>query len=209
MEGLRVYCAGPLFNQKEQEEMADIANALEEAGFSTFLPQRDGLELTKCVEHLVSLGLSATEANSLMAEAIFALDVYQVLEECDILVANLNGRVPDEGTVSEAAMAWARGKPVVGYKSDSRTVLEGADNPLVTGLFSFRLAKSSAELVSEVRGRASETEHQDPAVSREEEITESLRLGEEIWRALSRTKQVDDVIDTIRRFRSAGMEIGQ
>ena len=26
----KVYCAGPLFNQKEREEMADIAEALEQ-----------------------------------------------------------------------------------------------------------------------------------------------------------------------------------
>ena len=118
---LRVYCAGPLFNRKEQEEMLQISEALEEAGFDTFLPQRDGLELSKCVDELVREGMTVEEAGRLMAEAIFALDVYQVLEGCHMLVANLNGRVPDEGAVSEAAIAWARGKPVIAYKADMRS----------------------------------------------------------------------------------------
>ncbi|HYL80063.1 MAG TPA: hypothetical protein VEU07_04570, partial [Candidatus Acidoferrum sp.] len=38
----RIYCAGPLFNRPEQEEMAEIARALAGAGFSTFLPHKDG-----------------------------------------------------------------------------------------------------------------------------------------------------------------------
>jgi len=50
---MRVYCAGPLFNEKEKEEMAEIAQALERHGFEVFLPQRDGLELSKCVQSLV------------------------------------------------------------------------------------------------------------------------------------------------------------
>lgn len=29
----RVYCSGPLFNEKEREEMQQIADALEKAGF--------------------------------------------------------------------------------------------------------------------------------------------------------------------------------
>jgi nucleoside 2-deoxyribosyltransferase len=38
----RIYCAGPLFNRAEQEEMAEIARTLADAGFSVFLPHRDG-----------------------------------------------------------------------------------------------------------------------------------------------------------------------
>ena len=37
----RIYCAGPLFNRPEREEMAEIARALEAAGFGVFLPHRD------------------------------------------------------------------------------------------------------------------------------------------------------------------------
>lgn len=46
----------------------------------------------------------------------------------------MNGRVPDEGAVSEAAMAFAVGHPVVIYKNDARSLVGGKDNPLVAGL---------------------------------------------------------------------------
>lgn len=147
-EDIRVYCAGPLFNDKEREEMRQIAEELSRAGFETFLPQRDGLEMSKCVERLVAGGMERAEANALLSRAVFKLDVYQVLENCQAMVVNLNGRVPDEGAVSEAAMAWSAGKAVVGYKADSRSVFEGADNPLVTGLFGFSLADSIGDAVS-------------------------------------------------------------
>jgi nucleoside 2-deoxyribosyltransferase len=202
MGRLKVYCAGPLFNQKEQEEMLAIAKALEAAGHATFLPQRDGLELTKCVERLIGLGMDAQEAQLLMAEAIFSLDVYEVLHDCDLLVANLNGRVPDEGAVSEAAIAWSRGKPVVGYKADSRTAFGGQDNPLVTGLFRFRLAKSIEEVLAGVGEEAARLRTADVPGDREQEIEESLRLGKEISEILGTTRQVDAVVDTIRRFHS-------
>jgi nucleoside 2-deoxyribosyltransferase len=41
---LRGYCAGPLFYVDERAEIDSIASMLEQSGFSTFLPHRDGLE---------------------------------------------------------------------------------------------------------------------------------------------------------------------
>ena len=115
---MKVYCAGPFFNQGEKDEMAKIASTIEECSHTTFLPQRDGLELSK----------------GAMPYDIFCLDTYEVLVDCDMVVANLNGRVPDEGTVAEAAMAFGNSRYVILYKSDSRTVFQGQDNPLVTFL---------------------------------------------------------------------------
>ena len=39
---------------------------------------------------------------------------------------NLNGRVPDEGAVAEATMAWMLGKPIVFYKADYSQLDRGA-----------------------------------------------------------------------------------
>jgi len=208
MENKRVYCAGPLFNDKEREEMASLAAALEDKGFETFLPQRDGLELTRCVEGLVSGGLAVDEANALIAQAIFALDVYQVLEGCVLLVANLNGRVPDEGTVAVAAMAWARGNPVFAFKSDTRTAFGGNDNPLVTGLFGFKVAKSVSEVVELVEAHILELPIAGQAFLREEEIKGNLELGRAIWDALSHSRAVKDVIDAIRGFHASAAARG-
>ena len=200
---MKVYCAGPLFNAKEREEMEQIAACLAEAGYDTFLPQRDGLELTKCVELLLARGLCAGEANELMARAIFALDVYQVLHGCDLVVVNLNGRVPDEGAVSEAAMAWARGKVVIGYKADSRSAFSGQDNPLVTGLFGFDLCSTLEEVADAVAKTARNGEISAASGrQREEEISALEHLGCEIWDILSAGGDVSKVVQVLQgRFR--------
>jgi nucleoside 2-deoxyribosyltransferase len=126
-----------LFNRAEQGEMAEIAAALEAAGFRTFLPQRDGLIFAEVRRELLQGGYDAAEASRMGQLAIFWLDVFEVVCGCQGLVVNLNGRVPDEGAVAEAAMAWTAGKVVVLYKSDSRSLLHGHDNPLVAGLGQF------------------------------------------------------------------------
>ncbi|MBN1344272.1 MAG: nucleoside 2-deoxyribosyltransferase [Phycisphaerae bacterium] len=206
-ESTRVYCAGPLFNDKEREEMALIAAELEGAGYETFLPQRDGLELSRCVEDLVRKGLSPEEANSLMCRAIFALDVYQVLRGCDALVANLNGRVPDEGTVSEAAMAWSRGKAVVGYKADNRSTFGGQDNPLVTGLFDFRLCSRISEITPEVARALDTFQPPSPQQVREEEISQHVQLGERMWTVLKDGRSVEKVLGVITEHVNQSMSV--
>jgi nucleoside 2-deoxyribosyltransferase len=197
----KIYCAGPLFTDKEREEMLDIATALEDAGYRTFLPQRDGLELTKCIEWLVSNGQPREEAGRLMSFAIFSLDIYQVLCDCDAIVANLNGRVPDEGAVSEVAMAWSRGKPVIGYKADSRTVFGGQDNPLVAGLFEFNLCDSIEQIVSSVRDvLVKATDSSKMKHDRDEEIKRYTTLGRDISKALERQSPVEEIVDFIVHF---------
>jgi nucleoside 2-deoxyribosyltransferase len=134
---VRVYCAGPLFNAGERAEMDSIASTLEQSGFSTFLPHRDGLEFAQLKPELEKLGASPDEAASAVEKAIFSLDTYHLLRQCDVVVANLNGRVPDEGTIVEATLAWHSGKPLILYKTDVRSMLGGSDNPMVTGLGDF------------------------------------------------------------------------
>jgi len=178
--------------------MTSLATALEHAGFATFLPHRDGLELTACVDELVRSGLDKDRANTIMSEAVFALDVFQVLQGCAIVVANLNGRVPDEGTVSEAAIAWSRGKPVVGYKTDSRTAFCGQDNPLVVGLFDFNLCGSTSQVVDRVNELArSRTSPANRKQERENKIASRLQLGSAIWHALRGNRGVEGVVEVL------------
>lgn len=83
MAALRVYCSGPLFCPEEVGGMTAIAQRLEAAGMNTFLPHRDGLE-----PYVFGL-LDAPDIPSLRAwidHAVFALDVYQLVEACDVLV---------------------------------------------------------------------------------------------------------------------------
>lgn len=137
MDALRVYCAGPLFNSAERQEMTTIAEALTASGYQVYLPHRDGMEFRLVLEVLIARGWDRTIAAQFLHEAIFALDVYQVIVECDALVWNLNGRTPDEGAVSEAAIAWTLGKPIVAYQDDVRSLIAGRVNPLLVGLVDF------------------------------------------------------------------------
>lgn len=143
----RVYCAGPLFNQAERAEMTDIAERLSAAGFDVYLPHRDGMEFRHVLDELIARGWPAITAGGFLHAAIFALDVYQLVAECGSMVWNLNGRVPDEGAISEAAMAWMLGKPLVGYKDDFRSMITGRDNPLLAGLVDFDLLADKSQLV--------------------------------------------------------------
>lgn len=142
----RIYCAGPLFNRAEQEEMAEIARTLEGAGFSAFLPQRDGFVFADVHREFLRGGYEPAEASRMIQQAIFWLDTHEVVSGCQGLVLNMNGRVPDEGAVAEAAMAWMAGKAIVLYKADSRSLIQGSDNPLVLGLGSFAKVATIPEI---------------------------------------------------------------
>ena len=189
---MKVYCAGPLFNSREKGEMAEIAQALEKEGFDVFLPQRDGLEFSVCLRTLLASGVDQHVASELLSRAIYALDVYQVVEACDGMVVNLNGRVPDEGAVAEAALAWYAGKAIVAYKSDVRSMINGSDNPLVMGLFGFRASATipdavecvKKELTSSAPFRLKERKH---------EVEACLDFGRRIWNLL-RAEDVDTLV---------------
>ena len=136
MKKKKIYCAGPLFNRKEKEEMQEIADILENYDYEVFLPHRDGIEFATYTHVLYEIGYSEQDANLLLSRAIFILDIFHVLDSHG-LVLNMNGRVPDEGAMVEAGIAWNAGKKVVIYKSDDRTLIKGTDNPMLLGLADF------------------------------------------------------------------------
>lgn len=136
MNNIKIYCAGPLFNCKEREEMQEIADVLETRDFDVFLPHRDGFEFANLSTAIEELTESKKSTRLLLQKAIFTLDVYQVLSS-DGLILNMNGRVPDEGAMVEAGIAWNAGKKIVIYKNDSRSLINGEDNPLLIGLSDF------------------------------------------------------------------------
>jgi len=99
------YIAGPLFNEGERwfdEQIERIAAA---AGFTTFLPHRDGKE-----------GKIKSEVN---IRQIFDED-RTAIDRCDIVIANLNGITTDDGTAWELGYAYAKGKHIVGVYTDWR-----------------------------------------------------------------------------------------
>lgn len=136
--GSPVYCSGPMFSVGDKGEQQAVATALEAAHFTTYLPQRDGIEVGRVMgllNHPMLEGTTIAEHVMLQVRKwVFALDMYQLLERCDSLVFNLDGRTPDDGSVVETAAAFTAGKPIVIYKTTPITMLAGADNPMVEGL---------------------------------------------------------------------------
>lgn len=126
--------------------MTEIAHMLEEAGFSVFLPHRDSFVFADVHREFLRGGYSSEESTRMIQQAIFWLDTYEIVSRCQGLVLNMNGRVPDEGAVVEAAMGWVAGKAIVLYKSDSRSLIHGSDSPLVLGLGNFAKVSTVPEI---------------------------------------------------------------
>ncbi|MCB9460163.1 MAG: nucleoside 2-deoxyribosyltransferase [Anaerolineaceae bacterium] len=98
----------------ERSYLEEIATALENAGYNTFLPHRD-----------VGLLDSIDDVNR---EHIFRADM-TALDDCDICVALLTGPDHDSGTSAEIGYMYAKGKPCFGITDDMRWM-----NNLIWGL---------------------------------------------------------------------------
>jgi len=96
--------------------------------------------------------------------AIFSLDVYELIERCDAVVCNLNGRVPDEGMIVEAALAYAAGKPLVLFKNDIRSPFSGYDNSMLTSLVRGRIIHKLTDLPSVLKDAISQKRDSKPSV---------------------------------------------
>jgi len=149
-EKLKVYCAGPLFNDAERMEMEQIADVIESDEHEVFLPQRDGIEYFTLFPFLKEK-MEAMEARLLLHRIIFNLDIYKIIGWSDAVVANLNGVVPDPGTCIEAALAWYTGKRVVYFKNDDRTQFDGLDNAMIRGLGDYTFVNTISKIAAALR----------------------------------------------------------
>lgn len=97
-----VYVAGPLFDEGERWWIETMEELIRNEGFRTFLPHRDNPPKT----------------------ADNARDIYlndkRGIDECSLIVANLNGLTTDDGTAWELGYGYALGKYSIGYFSDWR-----------------------------------------------------------------------------------------
>lgn len=96
----KLYLAGPLFTVAERNCNVELARFLEGEGFEVWLPQ----------EH---------EPRRSTAKGIFEMDV-EALDRADMIIACMDGPDPDSGTAWECGYAYAKGKPVVCYRTDFR-----------------------------------------------------------------------------------------
>ncbi len=132
-----VYIAGPLFSKSELEFNIHLNEFLTNLGFNTFLPQKDGHLLSE----LMNNGIEKKKA----IELIFQKDL-ESIKSCDIVIFNMDGRMPDEGACVEIGLAYAYNKECFGLKTDSRSLMDNIDNPLIEGALKGRIARSFFDL---------------------------------------------------------------
>lgn len=182
----RVYCAGPLFNRAERQEMEQIADVLVSDGFETFVPHADGMEFARVRPLLAAQGHEPAVVGQIVHAAVFALDVYQVLVGCGALVFNMNGRVPDEGGVAELTMAWMLGKPIVIYKEDERSMIVGRDNPLLVGQADFITVREMHAVPAALRRRIDQLRPQvNLQVDCPAHLEPTVQAGARLWAELA------------------------
>jgi nucleoside 2-deoxyribosyltransferase len=189
-----------MFSVGDKWEQEAIASTLESAGHRTFLPQRDGIEVGEVmylVNHPLVEGPVADEIMHEVRMWVFALDKFQVLERCQSLVLNLDGRTPDEGGVAEAAAAYAAGKPIVVYKTTPITILAGTDNPMVEGLSStWEYVEDVAELPRALDRAGAKTRQRPYTYDPPPHVADLIADGRQIWAELEelRARPADDVV---------------
>ncbi len=124
----RAYIAGPLFDEGERWFIEQVESVVAELGITTFLPHRDNPPKD---EHNIA--------------EIFAND-RRGIDECDVVVANLNGITTDDGTAWELGYAFAEGKYIVGLHTDWRSRFQHETVNLMLQCSMNHMARSVSEL---------------------------------------------------------------
>jgi nucleoside 2-deoxyribosyltransferase len=111
-----VYLAAPLFSEAELDFNRMLRDEIKSSGFNVFLPQEDSNNV-KDRDDRQSIIFSKNEA---------------AIEKSDIIVAVIDGADVDSGTAWEIGYAYARGKPILGLRTDFRTLgIEGTVNLMI------------------------------------------------------------------------------
>jgi len=187
-----VYVSGPFFCPEEVGSLVEIAELLEEKGCLTYLPHRDGLEscLMETIAAPVIEDKEIRPDAQPLYKASFALEIFQLVQRCDCLVFNMNGRVPDEGAVFKTSIAFTAGKPLVLYKRDHRSIFHGKDNAMITGLSStFSTVGKVKDIPAELAEAIQSAGTQDKSPYRGDNIPPFVRqvteIGREVWSSLN------------------------
>ncbi len=111
-----VYLAAPLFSGAELDFNRKLRDEIKMAGFKVFLPQEDSNNIK----------------DERTRQKIIFVKNEAAIQNSDIIVAVLDGTDVDSGTAWEIGYAYARGKPVLGLRTDFRTLgIEGTVNLMI------------------------------------------------------------------------------
>ncbi len=137
MSKQKIFISGPMFSPADLWEGRQIKSALTDAGFETYWAPEDGIEDERLIQNLKSplMELADFQKVALLVQKIgWTLDIYMATFGCDGMVMDMNGRVPDGGSIVEAANAYACGMPLVLYKETSITMWGPFNNPMIAAL---------------------------------------------------------------------------
>lgn len=137
MKRYDIYISAPLFNEMEIKFNETVSKFLEERGFSTYLPQRDGGE--------DEMLLKDPKLWPETSKRVFDRDV-SALKDSSALIMVMDGRVPDEGACVELGMAYAYGKICIGFQTDTRTFATGQNNLMLDHSFSYGIVRNWNDL---------------------------------------------------------------
>ncbi len=129
----RAYYAAGLFNEAERTFNLRVKAMLDELGYETWFPQEDAGFL----EDYMDEGMTLAQAR----HRIYEMNK-QAVEQSDVLIFNLDGRVPDEGACVEAGYAFGRGIRCIGLQTDFRAVEPGGNNLMLDGILNYQVAPS-------------------------------------------------------------------
>ena len=135
---MKIYFAAPLFSEAEREFNVKVTNELRKEGFDVFLPQEHS-EITEIPD--------TDEKRRKLLTGFFTNDI-EAIDDSDILLIVLDGRVPDEGACFELGYAYARGKICVGLKTDTRVSEMGTDNAMIIGSLGDNTANDLESLIT-------------------------------------------------------------
>jgi len=120
---MRIYQAGPLFSAAEIRWHNDFKQQLGAAGYDVQWP---GDFFSQ--QEIDAWGADASKR--IMERDRAAIDA------CDVVVALLDGAQVDDGTAWETGYAYAKGKPVIGIRTDFRNAGDtsyGRVNAMIEG----------------------------------------------------------------------------
>lgn len=115
----KIYIAAPLFNPLERKRNTDAATKLIQAGYEVFIPQVNSGEAKL-----------SNKPNAVSRPNIFKSDVKGVYE-ADIILAFVDGRVPDEGTIFELGLGYGLNKVLIIVNEDDRSFMDGHMNLMI------------------------------------------------------------------------------
>jgi nucleoside 2-deoxyribosyltransferase len=143
---MRIYLAGPLgFSEAGRAFMPMLKRALKAGGHRVIDPF--ALTDTSAVQRM-RYGAAKRAAWRKLNRAIGAAN-REAIDECDAVLAVLDGVDVDSGTASEIGYAFARGKPILGYRGDFRL---SADNEggAVNLQVEYFIRESGGDIVTEL-----------------------------------------------------------